>query len=297
MRHSLSLMALVIFSNLVAGPSVARWEMVLDNQPAQETTGSTDQLQANRTRTHVVSPGKVEQSECRHLVQPGETLSGIALSRLGDTARWREIASFNQLPSDGRINHGTVLNLPCKGNGDGEYRNPKPPQEDTRDLATAISDTRKEMQSLPVIGKAGSKGQIITPDMVSPVGAGKSLEQPEDLDPAKPKDQATQTFPPEGAGPIPPDFSNSETVQDDEGIPVWKASGGALLDEVIANWTLGAGYRLIIRDRWSWKLDYDYQFEGDLKDAIEDLLSGYSYTSPTPIVTFYTNNVVVLSFR
>ncbi|MDE2674075.1 MAG: TcpQ domain-containing protein [Paracoccaceae bacterium] len=78
---------------------------------------------------------------------------------------------------------------------------------------------------------------------------------------------------------------------------VWEASGGSLLDDVIAEWAIRAGYRLIIRDRWNWQVDYDYRYEGTLEEAIADLMSGYSSSNPFPVATFYNNRVIVLDLQ
>ena len=223
------------------------------------------------------------------MVQPGETLGGIALSRLGDAARWPEIATLNSLPSDGRINHGAVLDLPCDGTGRNEYRDPDPPPVDGRDLATAISDARKERQHGPDLGNSSGTDIPPLPE--------KSLIPAEDPKPALTSTSVTQPFPPEKADMTLSDHHNAETGEDGGGVAVWQSRRGTLLDDVIARWTLAAGFRLIIRDRWSWKLDYDYEFTGDMKEAITDLMSGYSHTLPAPLVTFYSNDVVVLSVK
>ena len=273
---------LIILFTMMAGTGKASWELVLDTPPAQPAPGgSTDQ----RPGAKALPTGTGDHPECRHVVQPGETLGGIALSRLGDAARWPDIATLNSLPSDGRINHGAVLDLPCDGTGRNEYRDPDPPPVDGRDLATAISDARKARQHGP--------DPVNSPRTDIPPLPEKSLIPAEDPEPALTSTSVTQPFPLEEADMTLPDHDTSETGE----ITVWQARRGTLLDDVIARWTLGAGFRLIIRDRWSWKLDYDYEFTGDMKEAITDLMSGYSHTLPAPLVTFYSNDVVVLSVK
>ena len=50
-----------------------------------------------------------------HVVQSGETLSGIARQKLGDAARWREIAALNPGMDPDKLKVGQRLVLPKTG--------------------------------------------------------------------------------------------------------------------------------------------------------------------------------------
>jgi nucleoid-associated protein YgaU len=54
-------------------------------------------------------------STTAHVVQPGETLSGIAKQKLGDAARWREIATLNPRVDPDHLKVGQRLVLPKTG--------------------------------------------------------------------------------------------------------------------------------------------------------------------------------------
>ncbi len=156
-----------------------------------------------------------------------------------------------------------------------------------RDLATAIREVRAAQEN-------ERKGDNIVADSSNAESrnAVPSVTKPESVDIPDHSVEMEEDVAAE-AMVSPSEVSETEGQE----VPVWEGRGGGLLNEVIAAWTLDAGFRLIIRDRWSWKFDYDYWYTGDLKEAISDLLSGYAHTSPTPIVTFYTNRVVVISTR
>lgn len=160
-------------------------------------------------------------------------------------------------------------------------------QPEHRDLATAIREVRAAQEN-------ERKGDNIVADSSNAESrnAAPSVTKPESVDIPDHSVEMEEDVAAE-AMVSPSEVSETEGQE----VPVWEGRGGGLLNEVIAAWTLDAGFRLIIRDRWSWKLDYDYRYTGDLKEAISDLLSGYAHTSPTPIVTFYTNRVVVISTR
>ena len=304
MKHSYFLPVLTILLLAKFAPDTARagWELVLD-----DVSSPTSAAANTRPVTKPTSPQRaVVQSECQHIVQPGETLSGIARTRLGEAFRWRELATRNNLPDDGRVGHGTLLDLPCQDKATNtEYRDINT-QEETRDYATAVREARamnekqvpqpievSEVANLPAnVGESAlSVAELPKPPPAETVYTDHTAEA--EAVPAVPKESELPEVP-EQADHKPE--SDQEKVDSDQ-IPVWLARGGSLLDEVIADWTLEAGYRLIIKDRWSWKLDYDYQYSGELKEAITDLMSGYAHSLPTPIVTFYNNDVVVLSVR
>ncbi len=309
MRLSLPFAALLLTfnQNLAPGLALAGWELVLGDSTVQSppVSSSGDKLEAANP-----SPDRV-QPDCQHMVRPGETLSGIAKSRLGDATAWRQLAQANNLPSDGRVTHGTLLNLPCHGDWTtSQYREIDSPVE-TRDLATAIRESKgsvaedgsdspdpsKQAIQLSRTSDASlSEVQDLHQELAGtllPSGPGTLETGPDNnqesvaspaIDLSGKENQDTQTKP-----------GNVSMNPGGESEPVWRARGGSLLDDVIAEWTLKSGYRLIIKDRWSWKLDYDYHYNGDLKGAITDLMTGYSHTLPAPVVTFYSNDVVVLS--
>lgn len=289
----LTVLAISMVLMLMTRPGLARWELVLDNisgpgsvseTPPHPNPDSGDQSSPTPEPTF-------SQPECLHVVRQGETLSGIARLRLGQASGWRELATSNDLPADGRVNHGTILRLPC-------YEPVTSRETETRDLATAIRETKAELETRSL----QQREEIVEAQLNNPVVSVSSIaETGEDLTAgSKPEFNNSQDDPVSLEGEIPEESiasPDSDSVTGEEGIPVWEAEGGDLLDEVIAAWALEAGFRLIIRDRWSWKLDYDYRYSGKLKEAISELLSGYSHSSPGPVVTFYTNDVIVLSIR
>ena len=59
------------------------------------------------------APHALTAGECEHVVRSGDSLSRIASSKLGDSARWWEIAELNGITDSGRIAVGMTLALPC----------------------------------------------------------------------------------------------------------------------------------------------------------------------------------------
>ena len=54
-----------------------------------------------------------DQSVCTHVVQNGDTLSGIVKRYLGSSRRWPELMRDNPDVNPNHLKVGTVLNLPC----------------------------------------------------------------------------------------------------------------------------------------------------------------------------------------
>ena len=65
-----------------------------------------------------MSPSSAES--CTHAVAAGDTLGGIAKSKLGRSSRWREIAALNPGLQPKALRIGTVLKLPCTVAGGAE---------------------------------------------------------------------------------------------------------------------------------------------------------------------------------
>ncbi len=86
----------------------------------------------NRTRVTLDVPGAPldatggvnteANSTCSYTIASGDTLSRIAAARLGDAARWREIASINQstISNVNALRVGTIIRLPCAGSTVGQ---------------------------------------------------------------------------------------------------------------------------------------------------------------------------------
>lgn len=61
-----------------------------------------------------VPPGFVETTQAsEHIVQPGDTLIGIARAQLGEGARWREVQELNKL-STTTLRVGQRILLPAR---------------------------------------------------------------------------------------------------------------------------------------------------------------------------------------
>ncbi len=300
MINLLPLPVLMIAVFLGTATAKAGWELVFDTTITQpQSPGLTSESKGRGKLVTAASQPDIEQPDCQHIVRQGDSLSGIAKLRLGDASLWRELASANNLSPDGRINQGTIIDLPCHEDWSSRvYRDIDPPVE-TRDLATAIRETREA--EAEIVSGTGEHSESSNPqDNNSMTTVSESIKLNQYGEDKTPLGQNNSPEPPvvvRELSEASEEYNSANNNQETDGDTVWQARGGSLLDDIIAEWTLKSGYRLIIEDRWSWKLDYDYEYAGDMKAAITDLMSGWSHTLPAPVVTFYSNDVVVLSVK
>uniref|UniRef100_UPI0037296CAC TcpQ domain-containing protein n=1 Tax=Yoonia sp. R2-816 TaxID=3342638 RepID=UPI0037296CAC len=85
----------------------------------------------NRTRAPLDATGGANTpaaANCTYTIVAGDTLSRIAAARLGNAARWREIATLNQstIRNVNALRVGTVIRLPCAGSMVGQGAIPSP---------------------------------------------------------------------------------------------------------------------------------------------------------------------------
>lgn len=85
------------------------WALVL----ALILSGSAVGLRFSLTSRLTTSNVSVE-TPVEYVVEPGDTLSSIAASALGDSRRWRELADLNGIEQPDLILVGQVLQLPPK---------------------------------------------------------------------------------------------------------------------------------------------------------------------------------------
>ena len=94
-------------------------------------------------------------AQCEHVVRSGDSLSGISSAKLGDSARWREIAELNGISDPGRIAVGMKLALPCPpsvGSSVTANRSMRPFDPDAR-LAWLEANPRYAARACRIAGK------------------------------------------------------------------------------------------------------------------------------------------------
>ncbi len=80
-------------------------------------------------------------------------------------------------------------------------------------------------------------------------------------------------------------------------LPIWRAVAGEWLDDAFTRWAWRAGYEPIQTERWFWRFDTDFTFQGSFRDAIDHALSGFPTSGTSPMVLIHENQVLTLEYR
>ena len=97
---------------------------------ASQTTGPLDAAGIFRRDARKTSPRKTKKQTATsqaalcptHTVVSGDTLSKIAVARLGNSRRWPAMAKANTLTSPYTLRIGQILQLPCAPDGQSGHR-------------------------------------------------------------------------------------------------------------------------------------------------------------------------------
>lgn len=74
--------------------------------------------------------------------------------------------------------------------------------------------------------------------------------------------------------------------------PVWDVREGQTLGQVLNEWTVQAGYRLLPMPEQSWRLGVSDEFTGEFEEALEWLLSGFAHANTRPVAIVHSNRVI-----
>ena len=153
---------------------------------------------------------------CTHSVVAGDTLGGIAKSKLGRSGRWREITALNPGVTPNRLRIGSTLKLPCAVAGEaGEGGSGAPP-------------ARTALQRL--FGLPAAKAPTTTPE-ASPPAAAEIPTAP------VPKE--------EPALPPPPIWTAAQGEFLADVLTRWgKSAGWTVIVDTTDAWRLGVAFRL-----------------------------------------------------
>lgn len=206
-----------------------------------------------------------------HRVRPGETLSGIAASRLGDPRRWGEIADANGGVDPARLRAGAVLRIPCgpsaetagagQADGAGEEASGGGDEDTVRKRGGGF--LRRLF--------GGGRRQAAPPQAEGSDGAGQ----------ADGTERADGTEAAPAAPPPPP-------------LPVWKARRGEFFADVLSRWGEKAGYTVIADSAEAWRLGVPVRIQADFEAAVAELVRGLGHGGTSPRVRIYPNRVVRL---
>ena len=229
-------------------------------------------------------PGAAETDECSVVTRSGDSLSGIAARELGDASRWPEIQGLNHIRDPGSIGVGWTLAIPC-GEEAAAARDPRDPPEPVPPAA----DVAAALPGLPGVSchTVAAEGDTLASIAGRELGDASRWEEIQLLNSIE---DASQLAVGQRLA-IPCDAEGGPEL------PVWRASPGEMLDDVIAGWALAAGWSPIIMKRWDWRMDGPFQHEGNFLDAVRALLEGFPTTGQAPGVVIYENKVLVLAYR
>jgi len=79
--------------------------------------------------------------------------------------------------------------------------------------------------------------------------------------------------------------------------PLWEASSGPGLVQVLIRWGHEAGFDVIVESDGDWRFGVPFSHNGSFRGAVGEVLSGFSTAAVAPYVTFYTNNVMTIGAR
>jgi phage tail protein X len=79
--------------------------------------------------------------------------------------------------------------------------------------------------------------------------------------------------------------------------PLWEASSGEGLVQVLIRWGHEAGFDVIVESGGDWRFGVPFSHNGSFRGAVDEVLSGFSTAAAAPYVTFYTNNVMTIGAR
>ncbi|MCE8000515.1 MAG: TrbG/VirB9 family P-type conjugative transfer protein [Rhodobiaceae bacterium] len=92
------------------------------------------------------------------------------------------------------------------------------------------------------------------------------------------------------------DQSPKATPQTPEPTPAssleWKVREGQTLTQVLTEWTVKAGYRLLPLPEQGWRLGVTDSFTGDFESALEWLFSGFAHADKRPVAVLHSNRVI-----
>ena len=80
-------------------------------------------------------------------------------------------------------------------------------------------------------------------------------------------------------------------------LPIWRAAAGDWLEDAITRWAWRAGYEPIQTERWFWRSDTDFEYQGTFDEALDQVLSGFPSSGTSPMVLIHANQVVTLEYR
>lgn len=75
-------------------------------------------------------------------------------------------------------------------------------------------------------------------------------------------------------------------------VPVWRASQGDFLIDVLESWGRKAGYQVVIEDRGDWQFDVEFSFEGTFLVALKEVAKGFRSGDHAPLLVVYANKVI-----
>ena len=97
------------------------------------------------------------------------------------------------------------------------------------------------------------------------------------------RSQATKPEPSVASPPKPPDPIP---------VPVWKASKGEFLIDVLKRWGEEADHQIVIEDRGDWRFEVGFSFEGTFNLALEEVVKGFGTGPHSPLLVAHANNVI-----
>jgi len=72
----------------------------------------------------------------------------------------------------------------------------------------------------------------------------------------------------------------------------WSVREGQTLGDVLNDWTVRAGYRLLAMPEQTWRLGVSDNFSGEFEDALDWLLSGFAHAASRPVAIVHSNRVI-----
>lgn len=78
---------------------------------------------------------------------------------------------------------------------------------------------------------------------------------------------------------------------------VWTARSGDYLVPVLVNWGERAGYDVIVEQKSDWRFVVPYSSNGDFRGAVDEVLTGFLTSAHSPVVVFYSNDVMTIGVR